>query len=467
MNTRDRSKYQYDVALSFAGEDREIAIKLVKLLKERNIKVFYDESEQAKWWGKNLHDFFADVFSNQAQYCIMLISSKYADKAWTNLERQNAQARAIKDHGEYILPIKLDDTKIPGGDPIGHIDLRHYSLEQVADLFKAKFEDASTPLLKKRSSKRLYQRLISLLIALILIVLFIVLMFLIFDSGYNNVKLKVNTNLNDWSSSKENLEIIVSNLNKKADLTAWIFNETEQVYYRQAIREISESAIYNIKTWPWNVEDAGAEVKVFATIHKQGKAPPNLDNLGGYWVEARKADEVGGIEKYLEEKGYKAYVISDIKSKKFEKKWQPPPNTFKTFIPDSTLEIITDITMWNERNNQIGVRATSVKSLSMLTVWIHDKANGVYYRQGYANISQDTLCFLKTWPKGVQNARSQVEIVATLHPSGKLPPDQNEQGYSFQTWKVDKSQGFIRFLAWEGYPVLAISRFKIKSNWDH
>ncbi len=44
----------------------------------------------------------------------MFLSRNYAAKLWTNHEREAAQARAFRENEEYILPIRLDDTEIPG-----------------------------------------------------------------------------------------------------------------------------------------------------------------------------------------------------------------------------------------------------------------------------------------------------------------------------------------------------------------
>lgn len=125
----------YDVALSFAGEDRDLARKLADLLKERGVTAFYDEDETASLWGKNLYEHLADVYSEKARYCVMFVSQHYVRKRWTNHERENAQARAFRERQEYILPLKLDDTSIPGlPDTVGHVDVRHVSIGRVADL---------------------------------------------------------------------------------------------------------------------------------------------------------------------------------------------------------------------------------------------------------------------------------------------------------------------------------------------
>ena len=52
---------------------------------------------------------------------------------WTNHERQSAQARSLQQQ-DYILPIKIDDTDIPGlRTSKGHMDVRQDKLPAIAD----------------------------------------------------------------------------------------------------------------------------------------------------------------------------------------------------------------------------------------------------------------------------------------------------------------------------------------------
>lgn len=106
--------FEYDIALSFAGEDRPRAEQLAVELQKRGVNIFYDEFEKADLWGKNLYTYLTDVYRNKARYCIILISKNYVAKRWTNLEREAAQARAFCEDREYILPIRIDDTEVPG-----------------------------------------------------------------------------------------------------------------------------------------------------------------------------------------------------------------------------------------------------------------------------------------------------------------------------------------------------------------
>lgn len=134
MPSSEPEDYPFDVAISFAGEDRLVAIQLVELLQGRGVKVFYDLNEQANMWGKNLVEHLPDVYENKARYCLMLISKHYPDKPWTRLERRSAQARAIRQPEEYILPVRLDNTEIPGLlSTIAYLDLRRNSVKEIAD----------------------------------------------------------------------------------------------------------------------------------------------------------------------------------------------------------------------------------------------------------------------------------------------------------------------------------------------
>jgi hypothetical protein len=92
----------------------------------------------AELWGKNLYEHLAWVYKDAAEYCVMLVWKHYAERLWTNHERRNAQARA-KERREYILPLRLDDTEIPGlPSTVGYIDLRKASNDEVCALVRQK-----------------------------------------------------------------------------------------------------------------------------------------------------------------------------------------------------------------------------------------------------------------------------------------------------------------------------------------
>lgn len=78
------------------------------------IRIFYDEYEQVKLWGKNLADHFGIIYRRSGHYCVMFISEAYMRKMWTRHERQFAISRAMEERGEYILPARFDSSEVPG-----------------------------------------------------------------------------------------------------------------------------------------------------------------------------------------------------------------------------------------------------------------------------------------------------------------------------------------------------------------
>jgi hypothetical protein len=132
---------RYEVCLSFAGEDRDYVEKVAVALRSSDIAVFYDAHEKVNLWGKNLYQHLDLVYRNASRYCVAFFSSAYVRKVWTRHELASAQARAFEENREYILPVRFDDTDIPGVPPtIGYIDLRSTSPEELAQLIIAKLQ---------------------------------------------------------------------------------------------------------------------------------------------------------------------------------------------------------------------------------------------------------------------------------------------------------------------------------------
>lgn len=144
---------KYDVALSFASEERKIAEALAKAIKALGFKVFYDGHEKAMIWGKNLFEYLNDIYFKRARLCVILVSESYANRIWTNHERRSAQARALQQTEEYILPIRIDNTDLPGfPNTIAYLQYTDHSIDEIATLIAAKLtgstEDFQIPTCK-------------------------------------------------------------------------------------------------------------------------------------------------------------------------------------------------------------------------------------------------------------------------------------------------------------------------------
>lgn len=130
---------EYEVVLSFAGEDREYVEKVARMLRANEVSLFYDNYEEASLWGKDLVEHLHKVYSGSARFCVMFISKHYAEKVWPTHERRSAFEKAIETKEEYILPARFDDTEIPGlRKTIGYVDLRRKPAEYLVILILQK-----------------------------------------------------------------------------------------------------------------------------------------------------------------------------------------------------------------------------------------------------------------------------------------------------------------------------------------
>ncbi len=133
---------KYDVALSFAGEDREYVEAVAGILKAAGVRVFYDKFETVQLWGRNLADHLGEVYGKQSRFVVIFISEHYPMKAWPKHERQSAQARAIKEKKIVLLPARFDDTEIEGmPSSTGYVDLRSTSPQELATFIQEKLRE--------------------------------------------------------------------------------------------------------------------------------------------------------------------------------------------------------------------------------------------------------------------------------------------------------------------------------------
>ena len=138
---RNEARREYDVALSFAGEDREYVEQVAEHLVNLDVTVFYDRYETAKLWGEDLAVHLGNIYSRDSHFVVMFASRHYAEKAWPNHERQHALARHLKGQTGRILPVRIDDSEIPGvPSTVGYLDARAVSPDKLAELIRQKVD---------------------------------------------------------------------------------------------------------------------------------------------------------------------------------------------------------------------------------------------------------------------------------------------------------------------------------------
>jgi len=142
-------QYEFDLAISFAGSERDYARTIAEILINNELKVFLDELYEAKLWGKNLIESLCDIYEYKAKYCLIIVSKEYCDRIYTNIERRAALDRAIETKEEYILPVIIDNSWIKGlPKSTAYIDLRKKSCVSICELVIDKIKGTQSDKLK-------------------------------------------------------------------------------------------------------------------------------------------------------------------------------------------------------------------------------------------------------------------------------------------------------------------------------
>lgn len=112
------SRFEYDIGISFAGEDRDFAEDLARDLRKLQVKVFFDQYQTHDILGKNLTTYLYDIYGNKCRFCVPLISTSYVNKRWPKHEWAAANERNVNEAGgHYLLPVRLDDCQFAGLSP--------------------------------------------------------------------------------------------------------------------------------------------------------------------------------------------------------------------------------------------------------------------------------------------------------------------------------------------------------------
>lgn len=115
--------FDYDVAISFAGRDRQVAREIVDVVAAAGYRVFYDYDDQHTLLGEDLAQYLQDVYFRRSRFAVVVLSKAYTESSWAgNWEWRAVLARMQAAAQPYLLPYALDDTVIPGLNPtVGHV----------------------------------------------------------------------------------------------------------------------------------------------------------------------------------------------------------------------------------------------------------------------------------------------------------------------------------------------------------
>jgi len=136
-------RYEYDVALSFAGEDRKIASALNDQLSKEGLSVFYDQDFQADILAANVKKYLKPIYESVAKYVVCILGSAYSEKKWTEFESDLFEKRIAQ---TAVIPILVPPAKIGATDKLRDIGRLEFNTENV---FDEEIERIATMLVRK------------------------------------------------------------------------------------------------------------------------------------------------------------------------------------------------------------------------------------------------------------------------------------------------------------------------------
>ena len=137
---------RYDFALSFAGENRDLAQSLATELSNREISIFYDRNEQHRILANDVEEYLAPIYRSESRFVIALLSRDYPKKIWTKFESEHFKQRFGQNS---VIPIwytdasagLFDESRRVGGmtfDPTGDLNTQ---VKMIADALAKKLEE--------------------------------------------------------------------------------------------------------------------------------------------------------------------------------------------------------------------------------------------------------------------------------------------------------------------------------------
>jgi hypothetical protein len=102
---------EWDVAISFAGENRDLARLIQSELEFLDVNVFFDELYEDNYLGKSWSSEFKRIFADDSDLVVCILDDNHLRKIWPTFERDCFSPRVAA--GE-VIPIFLDDSVFSG-----------------------------------------------------------------------------------------------------------------------------------------------------------------------------------------------------------------------------------------------------------------------------------------------------------------------------------------------------------------
>lgn len=123
--------FEYDIAISFAEEDRNAALALTRTLALNGIKkVYYYPDFLEATTGRPLKAELLDIYGRRAKFAVALLSKDYFKKDYTRLEMEAIRKRMERKNNKvYLIPVLMNQSVIKFMPEIKELGYLHWDAD--------------------------------------------------------------------------------------------------------------------------------------------------------------------------------------------------------------------------------------------------------------------------------------------------------------------------------------------------
>lgn len=142
-STKDITKINFSISVSFPGEKRDYVSNVVENLKDKlgKDKVFYDFDYQSQLARPNADTLLQNIYHKQSDLVVIFLCKEYNEKEWCGLEWRSIKDLIKSKQDKKIMFVKFDPAEIDGLFSIdGYIDALKFSEDEVAKFIIERLE---------------------------------------------------------------------------------------------------------------------------------------------------------------------------------------------------------------------------------------------------------------------------------------------------------------------------------------
>lgn len=133
--------YEWDFAISYAKEDRDLAKELACELTSEKYAVFFYDNYEYRLIGCKGDDKLKLIFGKSAAFFVPIVSQYYSKRMWSSYEWDVALRESKERSREFIIPIRVDDTPLLGLSPgVIFLDAKEHSIIEIAHKLSEKYK---------------------------------------------------------------------------------------------------------------------------------------------------------------------------------------------------------------------------------------------------------------------------------------------------------------------------------------